>query len=403
LKVILNARVLHPELSAGVHELRGALTDVLGDIGADARRPQELVRKLSLDKSLAWKISRIVGAGDPQNALQYIPGDAGLEIFIKALNNAGGGEAVRRRVEGAIKNFQIAVRQHVGNRPTLDLVVDALPNEGGERLVNSRKLAFRGNSGIWGVQAKARLQAVVLAPSREKPGMLDCALAGGWVDFRRIRGDARWVVFRRRTLTEADGPGRKVQPLDHSARPGDPELMMRDFCSPVVPEIHTYNEGSVNLDELGASTIGNSGAFTLFFGSVTWSIGPRKADRPDDEGSFSVSISAPVESLQFDMIVHRDCEFAMRHKVGVFGGFSLGPDQKMPDRDSLPIRADRTDLGSNPPSVQTPLFAKYPQLVQRMFARLGYASSDFMGVRYEIEFPPFPSTVAVSFPLESSR
>jgi hypothetical protein len=400
---MLKTSVLHPELSAGVHELRGALTDALGDIGADARRPQDLARKLLLDKSLAWKISRIVGAGDPQNALQYIPGDAGLEIFIKAVHNAGGGEALRRRVEGAIRNFQVAVQQHVGNRPTLDLVIDALPNEGGERLVASRKLAFRGNSGIWGVQAKARLQTVVLAPSREHPGMLDCALAGGWVDFRRIRGDARWVVFRRRTLMESDQPGPKVEPLNKSTRPGDPELMMRDFCSPGVPEIHTYIEGPVHLDELGASTIGNSGSFTLFFGSVTWSIGPRRADRTDDEGSFSVSIAAPVESLQFDMIVHRDCEFAMRHKVGVFGGFSPGPDRKMPDRDSLPIRADRSDLGSNPPSVQTPLFSKYPQLVQQMFARLGYPAQDFLGVRYQVEYPPFPSTVAVSFPLEGSR
>jgi hypothetical protein len=393
--------VLHPDLSAGVHELRGALTDMLGDIGADARRPQELVRKLSLDKSLAWKISRIVGAGDPQNALQYMPGEAGLGIVMKAVHNAGGGDALRRRVEGAIKNFQVAVHQHLGDRSTLDLVIDALPNEGGERLVASRKLAFRGNSAIWGVQAKARLQTVVLAPSHQNPGMLDCALAGGWVDFRRIRGDARWVVFRRRTLMESDQPGPKVEPLDKSSQPGDPELMLRDFCSPGVPEIHTYTEGPVNLDELGASTVGNSGAFTLFFGSMTWSIGPRKADRCDDEGSFSVSISAPVESLQFDLIVHRDCEFALRQKVGVFGGFSPGPDRKMADRDALPIRADQSDLGRHPPSVQTALFAKYPQLVQRMFARLGYDSRDFLGVRYQIEYPPFPSTVAVSFPLEA--
>ena len=75
-------------------------------------------------------------------------------------------------------------------------------------------------------------------------------------------------------------------------------LTSTSFCSSGVPEIHTVVEGETELDELGGSTIGNSGAFTLFFGSATWEIGPRRAEKPQDEGAFSVSISAPVETLQ---------------------------------------------------------------------------------------------------------
>jgi len=390
---------LHPDLSAGVHELRGALTDLLGDVGADARRPQELARKLSLDKSLAWKLSRIVGAGDPQNALQYMPGDAALGIVMRAVHDAGGGEVLRRRAEGAIKNFQAAVLRHLGDRPTLDLVVDALPSEGGERLAVSRKLAFRGNSGIWGVQAKARVHTTFLAPNRERPEMMDCAQLGGWIDFRRIRGDARWVLFRRRTQMDGAGPDPRDEPIDHHADPKHPALMMSDFCSTGVPEIHTVAEGGVQLDELGVSTIGNSGAFTLFFGSITKAIGPRKADKPDDEGAFRVSISAPVEMLQFDMLVHRDCEFALHQKIGVYGGFTTGS-APTNERDALPIHADRSDLGREPPAVQTPLFSRYVELTDRVFARMGRDRREFIGLRYQIEYPPFPSTVAVSFPLE---
>ncbi len=391
--------MLHPDLSAGVHELRGALTDLLGDVGADARRPQELARRLSLDKSLAWKLSRIVGAGDPQNALQYIPGDAALGIVMRAVHDAGGGEALRVRAERAIKNFQSAVLRHLGDRPTLDLVVDGLPNEAGERLSASRKLAFRGNSGIWGVQAKARLQTVVLAPNHDNPGMMDCGVVGGWIDFRRIRGDARWVLFRRHSLKEPDAPGPQVEPIDPPAEPGSPALIMSDFCSAGLPAIHTVAEGGFELDELGASTIGNSGAFTLFFGSITTNIGPRKAERPDDVGSFRVSISAPVECLQFDMLVHRDCSFALQQKIGTYGGFATGP-EPMAERDALPIHADRSDLGREPPAVQTPLFSRYVQLTQRIFTRMGRDRSEFVGIRYGIEFPPFPATVVVTFPLE---
>ena len=390
---------LHPDLSAGVHELRGALTDLLGEVGADVRRPQELARKLSLDKSLAWKLSRIVGAGDPQNALQYIPGDAALGIVMRAVHDAGGGESHRRRAEGAIKNFQAAVLRHLGDRLTLDLVVDALPNDSGARLSASRKLAFRGNSGIWGVQAKARLHTVVLAPNRGKPGMMDCGQIGGWIDFRRIRGDAEWVLFRRQTLVDNDAPAAPAEPLDPHDDTNGPALLMSDFCSQGLPEIRTVTEGALQLDELGASTIGNSGAFTCFFGSLTRPIGPRHAAAADDRGQFRVSITAPVETLQFDMLVHRDCQFALNQTIRTYGGFSTGP-APMAERDSLPIHADRTDLGGEPPSVQTPLFARYVELTDRVFARMGSDRRDFIGVRYEIEYPPFPSTVVVTFPLD---
>lgn len=394
---MLKTSPLHPDLSAGVHELRGALTDLLGDIGADARRPQELARKLSLDKSLAWKISRIVGAGDPQNALQYMPGDAGLSIVMKAVHNAGGGEALRRRAEKAIKNFQSAVLLHLGDRLTLEMVVDGLPNGGGERLLASRKLAFRGNSGIWGVQASARMHTVVLAPNKSRPEMMDCGQAGGWIDFRRIRGDARWVLFRRRSMNAGDST--KIEPIDVQADPAAPELMMPDFCSQGIPEIHTVEEAGFHLDELGTSTIGKSGAFTLFFGSITHMIGPRMADKPDDEGAFRVSISAPVETLQFDVLVHRDCEFALQQKICTYGGFTTSP-EPMAERDSLPIHADRSDLGREPPAVQTSLFPKYVELTERILSRMGRPRTEFIGVRYEIQYPPFPSTVIVSFPLD---
>jgi hypothetical protein len=393
--------LLHPELSAGVHELRGALTELLGDVGADVRRPQELARKLSLDRSLAWRLSRTVSAGDPQNALQYMPGDAALNIVLRAVKGAGGGAALRQRAEGAIKNFQTAVQRHLGDRPTLDLVIDGLPSENGDQLSVSRKLAFRGNSGILGVQAKARFHTVMLAPNRDRPEMIDCGLIGGWVDFRRIRGDARWVLFRRSPVGDVQRAPNQDEPMDLEVDPSGPALMMKEFCSQAIPDIHTRNEDGVLMDELGPSTIGNSGAFTCVFGSITRAIGPRKADGPEDQGRFRVSISAPVETLQFDMLVHRECEFALDQTIKTYCGFATSSNQ-IPERDLLPIHATRTDLGAEPPAVQTALFPRYAELTERAFARMGYDRSKFIGIRYEIAYPPFPSTVAVTFPLETA-
>ena len=43
----------------------------------------------------------------------------------------------------------------------------------------------------------------------------------------------------------------------------------------------------------------------------------------------------------------------------------------------------------------------YAELVELVHARTGWSADEFSGVRFLIEYPPFPSTVIVSFPLES--
>ncbi|MGH7176056.1 MAG: hypothetical protein ACREJC_01635 [Tepidisphaeraceae bacterium] len=389
--------LLHPDLSAGVHELRGALTDLLGDVGADVRRPQELARRLSLDKSLAWKLSRIVSAGDPQDALQYLPGDAALAIVVRAVQDAGGSKSLRRRAEGAISRFREAVLQHLGDRSTLDLVVDGMPTEGGERLLASRKLAFRGNSGIWGVQAKARFSTIFLAPNPDRHEMIDTVLVSGWVDFRRLREDARWVLFRLQSFT-THGEIPRDEPVDPLADPAGP-MLMADFCSASLPEIHASHESGTTVHELGNSTIGNSGSFTCVFGSISRAIGSRYAKADTDEGVFRTHVSAPVENLQFDMLVHRDCAFALNQTVRTVGALSIEPTELM-DRDTLPIHVSRAELGREPPVVQSGLYARYGELTDRVFSRMGWDRREFVGLRYEITYPPFPSTVVVSFPLE---
>lgn len=372
--------------------------EMFNGVGADIRRPQELARRLSLDKGLAWKLSRIMNAGEPEEALQHMPGDAAMEIMMKAVTKAGANEAHRQRTATAIEIFREAIQKHLGDRPTLELVVDAMPGRKGERLATSRKLAFRGNSGIWGVQAKARLNTVIIAPNKANPEMMDAALIGGWIDFRRVRHDAKWVIFRRKTFSTHMTGAPVEEPLDPTAGPDGP-MWMRDFCSSTLPDIHMISHGDAHEYEIGESTVGNGGAFTCFFGSVTRAIGSRYYDVPEDTATFQANVSAPVESLQFDMLVHRDCGFAFEHNVQVLS--KLSEVERAPtDRDILPIHASRVDLGRTPPAVQSGLFARYGEIVDLGLARMGWSREDFVGVRYDIEYPPFPSTVSVSCPLE---
>lgn len=388
--------MLHPELENGLYKLRGRLSELLASVGADARKPQHMARQLRLDKSLTWKISKVISAAEPQVALQHVPGDAGVTRLLKAIEKAGGNLAACQRVTEALSEFHDAVNRHVGDKPTLELVVDAMPDSRGNRLTMSRKLAFRGNSAIWGVQAGKRINTAWVAPSREEPDMIDTCLVGGWVDFKRLRHDAKWVLFQR--YVEAGAAARPNEtPVDRSESLDGP-MLLRDFCSPSMPPIHAIHEPGGVVYELGGTTVGNSGAFDCFFGSSVAGIGPRFSPTPD-RGWFGASISAPVEVVQFDLLVHRDCQFVMNHKAQLFGrlGVNAPPTH---DRDLLPIEPDRVELGRFPAIVDSHLVPRYAEMIAAVYDRVGWNPADFIGVRYLIEYPPFPSSLIVTFPLE---
>ncbi len=363
---------------------------------ADASRPQEMSRRLGLDKSLAWKLSRVVQASDTLEALKHMPGEAAFEILIKALDKAGVQHDSIKRARQSVEAFWKTVRTEVGDRPTLELVLDAMPSSDSTRLAVSRKLAFRGNSGIWGIQARVRVNTLMLAPSPEDPTLIDSVLVGGWVDLRRLRGDASWVLFRRRSYTNSTVVTEGEVNLD--AR-GGAEALLVDYCSDPLPPIHTTSEDGVTLYELGPSPIGNSGQFSLFFGTISRKLGSRFASQPGETADFSATISAPVETLLFDMIVHRDCAFATNPRFSVYSQITPGVADRKP-RDLLPITGERHSLGGLPPVLATPLVPSYANLMDDVFARLKWNSGDFFASRYIMEYPPFPSTVIASVDLE---
>lgn len=55
----------------------------------------------------------------------------------------------------------------------------------------------------------------------------------------------------------------------------DPAMLLGGFCSPNLPAINRDTDAGVNCVDLGPSDVGNSGAFTVVFASVTGVFGSR--------------------------------------------------------------------------------------------------------------------------------
>ncbi len=142
----------------------------------------------------------MLSAEDAFEAVTVIPGSGGLDILLDAMSKAGAPEQALTRVRDAADEFERMIELHTGDRNMLELVIDSA---GASRPMElSRKLAFKGNSGVWGIQARARVTAHFMAPNVDDPSMLDLAMLAGLARVRRLRPVARWPVFQVREYND---------------------------------------------------------------------------------------------------------------------------------------------------------------------------------------------------------
>lgn len=395
---------LETECGEAVGKLRAALIGLYDEVGADPATPQEVARSFRINKTLTWNISKLMLAEDGLAAIPHVPGNSSIERFLKATENKGASRRVVESVREATREFERVVQEHVGDRATLDLVIDGLDIEG-PGLEQSRKRAYLGNSGIYGVQARTNLMSCYLAPSKDDPSQLDMVMLRGLVGVRRLRQSVRLPLFRMRQWSDAGQAigSSQWEPIDENAD----SPFLSTFNQGDVPEIEAVEaDGGIDY-VIQPGAIGNRGAFDCYFGDMIRAGASRYSTKEDDTGEFGVTVSTPTESVIFDLIAHKDLPFIFDAKCHVYAHLytTSSVDGQWDDAAQLPIRQQPVQLPGSPPAVATKLAPKYNEIQSFVFERLGWDASDFRGVRLEMKYPPLRSTIVQRFhlPRESDR
>lgn len=388
-----------------VGQLRGAFIELYDSIGADPASPQDVSRKLRVNKTLAWNVARLLQSADELAAVAHVPGASSLEKVIGATVKHGANPELVAKARAAVRDFDSMIRAHAGDRPTLDLIIDGAGSAENGRLELSRKLAFRGNSGLYGVQARTRVVTNFLAPNAEDPSRLDIVFVSGYIDFRRLRPGVRWPIFRSRhwgTSTDVAAQAPAVEPVEPSDDAADGFPVMPSTIRGNVPKIQRVVTVEGRDFVLDAGPVGNEGAFDCFWGEVMRGVVPRYAENEDDStGEFGATIAVPTERLLMDIVVDQDLEFALKPELLVFGHiFAHGrPTGRKDDPSLLPIREPLRTLTGSPPLVNTPAVPNYAALVSRVYERMNWNPKRFLGVRLTLDYPPLGSNVLLRFPL----
>ena len=383
-----------------VYRLRGALIEAYQAVGADSEAPREAARTLQIDKNLTWKLGRIINEEAIERVAASIPGANAVQKVVKAFEKAGVNAQLIDSVRDAFSEFDHMVEIHTGDREALDLLLDSMALSGNDQLVKSRKLAFKGNSGIWGAQSRVRLHTSIIAPSSDDPSQLDYAQIGGYTDLQRLRPNGAWPLFRMRYFND-DGstPSNCMSSLIDDFEKNAPHLL-HQFGMGVNPAVETKDISSGLVYELCSGPVGKTSQCSLFYGYTDARSLSRYRDEHNELGEVLCLVNIPTETLMMDLLVHRDFASQIKPEVVVYGRASgdLNEHEQRDPRNQLPVSESLRYLGENP-ILATPHIPRYTEMVELGFDRCGFDPADFVAWRLVIPFPPMTSTVAIRFAL----
>ncbi len=383
-----------------VRTIRGAFSELLVQAGADAQDPQSISDRIGLTKTLAWKVSRMVQADDPSQALQHMPGTSGIKLLLRGAERAGVQSAQIQVAREAINDFERLIRVHCGDRATLDIMGGELSPDGRrQRDEQHRRMLFQGASYVWGVQARVILKMGVVLPG-SAPGLLDFASVNGLIDFRRLRPDVSWIMASRHSKND-DGTTMRTRATESiDPRFDGPEQcpLMGEFCSKPLPELRRIDSPRGMSFELVEGPMGNTGAQTCVVGAIQREI-PYHAGPDNEWGEHQAVCDIPAELVIMDLFVHRSLAFAIPPSASLHSELAAGGDSGPKLRRTLPLNEPLQDIGVGAQPPTTPEVPLYKTLLRAIHARLGTNPGEFHGFRIKIPYPACPTSIMLRYPL----
>jgi hypothetical protein len=391
------------EVQRVAQRLRGTLTRALTSIRAPLDKPLGLSRELSLDKSIAWKLSRLLSEDDAVVALQRLPGRSGQRILLDAMRRSAVDEALVKEADAALEAFENFVEVHAGDRETFELMLTNLnPAAAEEREESTRKLAFQGNSAIWGVQARVQLSIHILAPHPDGEA-LNIAIISGLLDFRRLRADTPWSVATVRSFHDSGEPIQATVsgPIDPMSGYPERAPLLTRFCSnPDMPMgVHPNADGTTRYEIL-PGPLGITGSCSCVTGWCHRKVWSRYRTERDRVGEHFVSLSTPVEVLYHEFYVHRDFVPGHTPSLLFYSQLPGGPRYPHEGRDigRLPVAARMLPLGS-PPMIETVDVPRHRELVEAGVRCFPHPIDEYLGFRVRLRYPPIPTIAVYRYPL----
>ena len=379
--------------------LSGTMKSVLDAIPGGPHRPQELSRALDISKDLSSRTLNASFKKDPLAVAYLMPGPASLRRLLRAAAKKQVAPGLIRDAEMAIRQFDRLIHVDAGDRITLDGIISSWLPDARDRFESGNKQAvYRGISQLKGVTADVGVTTAIVHPNPDG-NTLDGVWLLGSLGLRRIRPGPPIHFFSGHA--ESSTKGKPKLTLDGQAAVGLDGLLLEAFCSSPIPGVEIRHEGSAMHYMVTGIASGPASAVDLYAAELT----PGCMRRYNSEGSPklcgpSSSISTPVATLIFDVLLHEDVfpdrDPALRIYDTSLGGVADINDPAR-DIDLLDVSESVEYLGWNASTFRATEVPRYTEIIAHACTKMGWDARKFRGYRCRAQYPIYSSQLSMVF------
>ena len=391
--------LLERRIRTTVEHLRQELSSLLVRVFGDPRRPNDLVCRAGINRSLASNLLRSIRAADALEAAHLMPGPEALRCVLAVARQKGADDCLISRVGQAVHEFEQLVVHELGALGGLQAVLSESLPEARRRLeAKSKQAIFTGFANIRGVSADVYSVTYLGHPSRDA-GRVDLAMIIGFAGLRRTRPGAVLRVSSRNLGPQLEYDQRLT--LDGQSVHGLDGLVLGDYCSQPVPPVKAFRSGPTVEYVVANDAFGPDSAINLVFGELCIGVLPR-FQRPGERRSSGVAaeIEQPAKLLVFDFLLHkevwRECVPELRVYDTVVRG-TAHPNDPARDADRLDLSESIELVERGPRGTRIGSIPNYPELLRDACSKLNWDIESFRVYRCRVQYPVYGSQVCMVF------
>ncbi|HVT13403.1 MAG TPA: hypothetical protein VHE55_14145 [Fimbriimonadaceae bacterium] len=379
------------EIESTFVELSQQCASIVEAVCGSGARAKDVSDRFGVHAKLGWQIWNVANAPS-LGALRYLPTPPGLKSWRQAAEARSVPASLLSRFDAAVADVERVIERHADDREMFEMLLDAEEHDADAEL-RWRKQAFLGNSFTFGARARCTVAAAILFPAPGSPA-IGMVRLNGLVDLVRTRAGIRWPFSSLVVEQSGDSriPGREpLVPSKHVAP------LIPEFCSEPIPEIERRQEGDVAFDELLPTSVGLTGAGTIFTGEIIRELGSPYGQKPGEVAYFGTGIRTPSEVLVCDHIVHRSLFPGVQRELRVYS--ELASPTARSEADRIEVHERLNDLGFGLHRVRTADVPQYAGLLETAFEKANLDPEEFHVFRVVMRYPPIPASVMIRHPL----
>jgi hypothetical protein len=309
------------------------------------------------------------------------------------------GEALAT-AERAIAEFETLLRDHLGSRAALDAMIGVALPDARERFEMLHKQAvYRSMSCLKGVVARTHVLSAMLFPG-EGPDDVAAVMILGLFGLRRLRPGVPVQFYSAVSGVEVGTHQIVSLGRDAAAQDAEPSCLLPQFSS-CGPHVQQTRDGNNMVYSLQADAVGPHCAVDIVTGEVWHGVYHRHqapGQSPRMSG-FTADIDIPVESLTFDVRVHRDVWPNVAPKLVLYDTAIRGianPNDRARDRDRLDLAEQIDPLGPSA-ARRIPEVPVYPRLISETCRTIGFDEEAFRCYRCRVKYPLYGCQICMTF------